>query len=258
MQETSDLHVELLARDPTVEATIAIGDRGFLIDSDGERITFGGDAIYADSGGAGAGYDASMIFDISTESQAFPDDSPTVGTAQIGTIEVNMLTPAGEIPKAAKLCPYARLKVDDECAEWIQQGVYFVDERTNTEDDGIKKISLTGYDAMRYAEKPYPDSYIDWPALDVEVVKEIANAIGVQVDQRTFDTMKDGYRIPLPTNYSCRETLGHIAALYVGNFVISSLGKLLLVPLFSYPKETRFLVDRERRSITFGGDRILV
>lgn len=259
MQSTSELHNELLARNPTVETTIAIGEAGTLIDKAGNGITFGGFRILVDSGGPDSGYDDSLIINISTDGQAFPDDNPAIGTAQIGTIEVDMFAPAGNIPKAGKLCPYARLRDEDVHSEWIQQGVYYIDERENTDEDGIKRISLTGYDAMRFAEQPYPNSYIDWPAVDVQVVKEIAAAIGVGIDQRTLDVMTSAFKVPYPANYSCRETLGHIAAMYVGNFVMSSIGELLLVPLFGLPKETRALVGKDdRRRITFGGVGILV
>ena len=258
MQNTSELHNELLARNPTVEKTIAVGEGGKLIDKSGNGITFGGVTILVDSGGPESGYDDSMIISMSTDAQAFPDDSPVIGTAQIGMIEVDMFSPIAKMPRAGRLCPYARLKDGNDHSEWIQQGVYYIDERESTDEDGIKRTSLTGYDAMRYAEQPYPNSHIDWPALDVSVVQEIADTIGVQVDQRTWDTMTNKFSIPYPANYSCRETLGHIAAMYVGNFVISSTGELLLVPLFGLPKETRVLVDKERNAITFGGVRINV
>ena len=67
MQSTSELHKDLLAKNPTVETTIAIGEAGTLIDKAGNGITFGGFRILVDSGGPDSGYDDSLIINISTD-----------------------------------------------------------------------------------------------------------------------------------------------------------------------------------------------
>ena len=67
-----------------------------------------------------------------------------------------------------------------------------------------------------------------------------------------------GYPVQYPAEYSCREVLGFIAAMYAGCFVISDLGELRLVALNSIPPETRRLITKDGFAITFGGVRILV
>jgi hypothetical protein len=110
---------------------------------------------------------------------------------------------------------------------------------------------------MLKTEQDYEDTALNWPAKDMDVVAEIATAIGVQVDPRTTELLK-GYWVQYPAGYSYREILGYIAAAYAGSFVMSDLGMLRLVRLNGIPRETRYLITETGTVITFGGDRILV
>lgn len=258
MQETSALYRRLLAEGAGVERRLAIGESGALITKAGDAITFGGVRILVASSGADGGYDESIVSEISTQGQVFPDGGPSIGGTQAGEIDVDMFAPAGEIPRQARLAPYIRLAKDGEYSEWLPQGVYFVDTREDKDPAGLRRLRLHGYDAMLRAEQDYPSSRLSWPALDTAVVREIAQAMDVGVDNRVWQVMTAGYRIPYPTEYSCREILGYIGAMYAGNWIMSDAGNLLLVPLGGLPKETRLLVDSTRSTITFGGVRILV
>lgn len=258
MQGTSKLYRELFAAGADVEKRLAIGETGVLIDRQGSGITFGGTRILVASSGADGGYDESIVDTVETKSDVFPDGGPGVGGTQAAQIDVDMYAPAGEIPRKARLAPFIRLTDGVRHSEWVPQGVFFVDTREDVEQNGLRRIKLHGYDGMLAAEQAYPSSKLDWPALDIQAAEEIANAMGVPVDPRTWDAMTAGYRIPYPADYSCREVLGYLASMYAGNFVMSDDGALLLIPLWSLPAETRLLVSEDRQTITFGGVRILV
>lgn len=258
MQKTSELYKELRAAGAGIEKRLAIGETGSLIDRKGDRITFGGTRILVASSGAEGGYDESIVNTIATQGEVFPDGKPGVGGTQAAQIDVDMYAPAGEIPRQARLAPYVRLTDGQRHSEWIPQGVFYVDTREDRNPEGLRRIKLHGFDAMLKAEQPYPESRIDWPGLDREVVGEIAAAMAVTVDPRTWEIMTAGYRIPYPADYSCRETLGYIGSMYAGNWIMNDTGELLLIPLWTLPEETRLLVAADRRAITFGGVRIRV
>ena len=144
-------------------------------------------------------------------------------------------------------------------SEWLQQGTFFIDTREITHnDDGLDMLTIHGFDAMLKAEQDYATTNLNWPALDTDIVREIAGKMGVSVDDRTWDIMTDGYQLPLPTSYTLREMLGYIASAYVGCFVMTDVGTLRLVGLTELPPETNLLVDEFGYSIMFGEDRIKV
>lgn len=258
MQNTSELYKELLALPHTCEVSVAIGDTGKLVDDYGDYITFGGTAILVAAYGGDSGYGQNLLISCQTSRAIFADSSPSVGCCVSGTIKVQMLKPAGDIPRMARLVPYVRLTDGVRHSEWIQKGVYFLDTREISKETELEIITLTGYDAMLKGEQYYPPSTLSWPAPDVDVVQEIAEAMGVQVDKRTWDVMTRSYLIEYPAEYTCREVLGYIAASYGGNFVMSDIGELLLIGFAAIPKETNLLIDHAGDQITFGGDRIIV
>lgn len=259
MQKTSALYQELLYTDHSMETRLAIGETGVLITKQGEAITFGGVAILTGSSGADGGYDESLLISMETDSRVFSEDTPSVGDCISSQIDIEMLKPFGEIPTRARMVPYVRLTDGTRFSEWIQKGVFYIDTRSKVEDgSSIEKIKLHGYDDMLKAEQDYPASTLSWPARDIDVVREIAEFIGVSIDPRTIPIINRGYLIQYPTGYSCRDVLGYIAAMYAGCFIMSDLGELRLVTIYGIPKETRYLIDAAGFAITFGGDRILV
>lgn len=259
MQATSELYRNLLDTDHRKETRVAIGEIGKLITKQGDAITFGGTGILVGSSGADGGYGESLLISVETDSYLFTQDMPEVGCCICSRIRLEMIKPLGEIPRRARLVPYTRLTDGERYSEWIQKGVYYIDTRKKKEDgSGIEKIIIDGYDAMRMADQDYPHSELDWPAADLDVVKEIAQLMGVAVDARTEAIMKHGYRVQYPAGYTCREVLGYLAAMYAGSFIMSDLGELRLVLLNGIPEETRYLIASAGRPITFGGVRVLV
>jgi hypothetical protein len=146
-------------------------------------------------------------------------------------------------------------------SEWIPQGVFYVDTReTSRNANGLPVLDLHGFDAMLKTEQDFPSVDGDWPMALTNVVANIARAIGVEVDTRTYVTMNRVYVgvMDLPAAYSMREVLGFIAAKCLGCFVMSDEGKLLLVSLVNLPPETNLLVNDVGDYITFGGERIVL
>lgn len=265
MHETSPLYKELFseyqAGAPGVkfETSLAIGETGVLITRQGDSITFGGVSILVGATGGDGGYDESLLMSVSTSPSVFTEESPSVGNCVSAEIDVKMLKPLGDIPAMARIVPYVRLTDGARHSEWLQKGVFYIDTRGKVEDgSSIEKIQLHGFDDMLKAEQDYPSSTLSWPARDIEVVQEIAAFLGVSVDARTVPIINRGYRINYPAGYSCRDTLGYIAAMYAGSFVMSDLGELRLITIHGIPKETRYLIEPAGFAITFGGDRILV
>lgn len=259
MQKTSEIYKELLASDYHTETRLAIGETGVLITKNGDRITFGGDRILTGISGADAGYGEDQLIYMRTVRKVFSDDTPSVGGCISSQVEIEMLKPYAEIPKQAKLVPYVRLTDGVRYSEWIQKGSFYIDTRKKKEDGStIEKIVIQGYDDILKTEQDYPTSKLKWPAKDIDVVREIADFIGVSVDARTISEIKHEYMIQYPSEYSCREVLGYIAAMYGGCFVMSDLGELRLVTLSGIPPETRYLIAATGQVITFGGVRILV
>ena len=267
MQPTSNLYRDLLAelhagkRNVRFESRLAIGDSGTLIDKGGNHITFGGERILVDTGGPDAGYGEDMLIRdaMVIDLNVFPDSAPAVGQCIAGQIDVELMLPVSEIPIKARLVPYVRLTDGVRESEWIQQGVFYIDDRKLNPRRTFTTITLHGFDAMLKAQADYPaTTVLSWPARDIDVVREIARAMDVPLDARTVAGLDMGYLVEYPAQYSQQEVLGYIAAMYAGCFVISPLGELLLIRICDLPPETNHLVDAAGNAITFGGVRILV
>lgn len=259
MQKTSELYKELLASDYQTETRLAIGETGVLITRYGEGITFGGVRILTGAYGADGGFGEDQLISMKTTANVFSENSPTVGSCVSAQIDIEMLKPYADIPKQSRLVPYVRLTDGVRHSEWIQKGVFYIDTRKKKEDGStVEKIVIQGFDDMLRTEQDYPVSKLSWPAKDIDVVREIAEFIGVSVDPRTVSIMKHGYPVQYPSQYSCRDVLGYIAAMYGGCFIMSDLGELRLVIINGIPPETRYLITNTGQAITFGGVRILV
>ena len=259
MQKTSSLYKELLA-DPLhyTETRVSIGDTGRLITKSGNFITFGGTRILIATTGADAGYNESILSEVNVSAALFSADEPTVGSCVSREVSVRMLKPTGVIEGLSRIGLYTRLTDGERHSEWLPQGVYFIDEMSQSGDDPVW-LDIHGFDALLFAEQEYPaKSSLSWPARDIDVVREIAATIGVTLDSRTVELMDAGYTVEYPTEYSCREVLGYIAAMYGGCFVMSERGELRLVCFWSLPRETSYLIDNAGNAITFGGVKIRV
>lgn len=211
MQQVSQLYKDILAGNHWFEISVVIGD----------------------SGDPETGLREDSLFSASTKSEFFNDGEPCVGAAVSADADISMIAP-DEVPRCAKISLYIRATNGTEYSEWLPQGVFYIDTREQTKDaSGLDILTVHCYDAMLKAEVTYPnDSTHDYPLLDKDMVQFIADNMGIEVDDRTWEIMTDGYLFTLPVGYSMREVLCMIAAAYAGNFIITPTGKLRLARMF--------------------------
>lgn len=257
MQTTSSLYKEILSGDHWKEYRLAIGEKGKLITELNEAILFGGVRILVGSSGADAGYPEDIIVSMNTYGGIFSEDNPVVGECIAGEITATILKPKGDIPRMSRVVPYVRLVNSEKHSEWIQKGVYYIDRHSFSGEDN-ELMTIHGFDAMLFSEADFPSSNEQWPRKDIDVVRDIAAEMDVQVDARTVAIMNKGYMVQYPAEYSQREVLGFLAAMYAGSFVMSDSGELRLIQLNGIPKETSYLTDHAGFVLKFGGERILV
>ena len=237
MQPTTNEYQQILATNHTKQTRLVIGEPA------------GEDNIFGEN----------MLYSIKTSMHLFSADNVVIGSCVSGEIDITMVCPEISIPRRAKLIPYVRLTDGERYSEWIQKGVFYIDTRqVQDKGNGIKKLIIHGYDAMLLAEKPYATSNLNWPARDIDVVQEIAAAMEVDIDPRTLEYITQGYSVQLPAEYTYRETLGYIAAMYAGCFIMSDLGALRFVPLWDLTSQFSYLVTEKEEVITAGGVSILV
>ena len=175
-----------------------------------------------------------------------------IGNAATAKLTLKLYT--DNVPRAATIKRFIRLRNGSQVSEWLPKGVFFTNRRS--EEDG--QWTVEAFDAMRKAERVWtPDQSLTFPMTAPNAVAEIARIMQVQVDPRT--QLDPAYTIDYPANdYTLRDELRFIAAAHAGNWVVTGEGQLLLVPLLSAPPETFYLVTEYGEPITFGGVRILV
>lgn len=215
----------------------------------------------------GVYYYKDKLISLSIKNTMFSGEQPGVGGCLSAELDLEMLDPSASIPRMATVNPFVRVCAGNQTSEWIPQGKFFIDTRETTKnDDGLPVLTIHAFDAMLKAEGDFPGTTQSYPRSDINVVKEIAKAMGLQpnitgtagIDSRTVSLMNKNYQIGLPVGYSMREVLSYIASMYAANWVMGYDGKLLLIPINGIPPETNYLVTNSSEAITFGGDRILV
>lgn len=174
------------------------------------------------------------------------------GNANSATLSLTIL--ADNIPKGSVIKRYVRLVNGDTVSEWLLKGVFCSNTRRN--NDG--EWTIQAYDAMCKSDVEYLPAVVEgnWPLPMKDAVDEIAQTMGVGVDERT--QINPDYMLQYPAGYTMREVLCEIAAAHGGNWIITDEGNLRLIPLISIPKETSLLVDEIGDAICFGEVRIIV
>lgn len=182
--------------------------------------------------------------------------SPAIGSCIAAEIDLSLLKPTADIPRMASIKPYVRITNGVLTSEWLPKGVFYIDTRSYTKNDGVDVMEIHGYDAMLMTEQLCPLNA--FPTTDIQAVSAIATFLGVSQDPDMSTIMDKAYTVPVPAEYSCREVLGYIASMYAGCFVFDDFGKLRLVTVNGMPPETNYLINFAGYVITFGGDRIIV
>ena len=184
---------------------------------------------------SGTDYGMNVLTSLNSNRSVFGSGSPRLGLAPAGELSLSLYLDSGSVPRMAEIRPYFRVVNDTQQSEWIAKGVYFVDTREADTTTGL--LTLRAYDSMLKAEQQYPSVEHTWPYSDIDTVREIASFLRVGIDAQTTELMTAGFMIPLPAQYTLRETLQYIAALYGGSFVITDSNTLRLIPLWSVKSE---------------------
>ena len=265
MQSTSALYKQIISEtNHWFEVSVTIGNSGVLITEDKEWIDFGAlylagslidtqTAILVESGSPDDGVRENALMSVSTSNQLFDGNTPSIGNAVAGQIELELLDIGFNIPRMAEIRPYVRVTNGTDTSEWIPQGVYFTDTRYVTHnDDGLDIWTVSGFDAMLKAEQPYP---YDTQTKASDVVRTIAGLMGLgdQIDSHVWEIIptNGGDVIQCSGEYTAREHLQYIAALYGGNWTITNEGKLNLVRINEAPYETNLLTDESGYTLNF-------
>lgn len=271
MQDVSNIanyNAILVGGDYFIEWAIDIGDAGRLIDTRGDYITFtpvgASDPVRLKLASAGAnnGYGEDRLIRLAINNAMFTG-TPSLGKAVAGEVDVEMIEPLGNIPRMAAIRAYCRIFNNSLKSDWIEQGTYYIDTREIRQNfHGENVLKLHGFDAMLMTEQAYVWD-LTAPATDIDVVRDIAAQLQLDVDERTVDIMTKGYTIESEQTgqYTMREILGYLAGAYAGSFIMSPQNELRLVQLITPPSETNYLATIEGSvfyAIAFGNDRILV
>ncbi|MBO5570363.1 MAG: hypothetical protein J6A79_15730 [Clostridia bacterium] len=184
---------------------------------------------------SGTDYGMDVLTSVKNSLHAFGSETPQIGLAPSGKLALSLYVESGAVPRMATVRPYFRVVNDVRQSEWIAKGVYYVDTRSENTFTGL--LTLQCYDSMLKGEVKYPSTSHAWPYSDINTVREIASFLGVAVDAQTTSLMTGAYMVPLPAQYTIRETLRYIGALYGGNFIITDANTLRLIPLWSVKSE---------------------
>lgn len=192
---------------------------------------------------------------LNTLAELIPDMSKPIGNATARSLTVRLF-PKSPIVRSAEIVLETQVISADETrqSEWIAGGTFYVTDRSEDNTKSRTDINITAYDAMIYADRPYIDftAFDEWPQSEDDVVDEIADILGVEVDPRTA---LSGYMVDYPNDLTMREVLGYIAIANGGNWTITEENELRLVGLS--PDMTLLGVDNNT-ILLFHDDAILV
>lgn len=179
----------------------------------------------------GVVYGMDSLLSLETNCKVF-DNKPTIGGVYSATCQFSFLGNGQNIPRMAQCVPFFRITNGTDTSEWIKKGVFYIDTREVTKNgDGLDVFSAFCYDGMMMANSDYSTSELEWPATDADVVDEICSQIGVLQDPRNASIITEAYSIPFPVQYTKRDVLSYIAAMYGANWIMTDEGKLRLIPM---------------------------
>lgn len=189
----------------------------------------------------------------SVESELYSEFS--IGNAASARMTLKVY--ADIIPRSATIKRFIRLVSEEtgQFSEWLPKGVFFTNRRS--EDDGLWTIEA--FDCMKRGDVLWtPAPSLSFPLSMPDTVDEFCRIMQVELDPRT--QLNPAYMVDYPDeDYTIRDVLRFIAAAHGGNWIVTDEGKLLLVPLRSFPEDnTHYLVTEYGAAITFGGAKILV
>lgn len=162
-------------------------------------------------------------------------------------------SPGHAVQEFTELAPW---NVVTQQSEWIPKGVFYTDTRKLDSESGV--LTMHGYDAMLKSEAVFlqEGDIGQWPRASATIVEQICERMGIEPDERS--ELDERIYVPYPNDWTMREILSMVATAHCGNWTMTDDGKLRLVPLWSIPEATHYLVDQYGDPITLGGVKILV
>ena len=213
MRPTSELYKELLAGEHRVQTELDFCTKeGTFID-----------AIPED-----------RLVSVKTKDKLFPGNVLTVGNCVASQLDLKIIKPDEEIPRNAEIRVFVRLTDGERYSEWIRRGVYYIDTRKEENaGNGRKLLTIRAYNKLIEADQDYPESKLDWPAKDIDVIKEICEYLGFPAPGSWITRwVNKGYMVNYPAQFSCREVLGYIAAMYGANCFVQASNALAFKPIW--------------------------
>lgn len=174
-----------------------------------------------------------------------------LGETLSSTLEVSLIT-TDDIPRGAELKVLGRV-VNGSTSDWETFGTYYIDSRTIDYETHL--ISLKCYDAMQRANimlNYSNEEALQFPKQMSEVVIDIANRMGVSIDERTTILTGSDYYIGEPVGMTMADVLGLIGFCNGGNFVITENNELRLIPILERIENPVANADAVIGSYTYG------
>ena len=205
----------------------------------------------------GITYEQNKIYSMVTRKKLFKDKKPKLGCAIAGEIEISLDDPARMFSRMASIKPYFRIKNATKVSPWYQKGQYYINTIILVVVTFCIQFVTSTLAAYSLAFMEYRGKALVFVIIFMQII--INNNPSAYIEQDTISKLTAIARlVNFPAQYSMREVLESIAAMYGGNFVMSDTGKLSLVGFVSVREDTFYLVTETGIRITFGGTRILL
>lgn len=180
-------------------------------------------------------YELDKLKSVKSFPALFDGSGPKIGQTCSAECDVVVRELSENWPRMAEFTVELRLCSEDGTrkSEWLSMGTYYTDQRSKTEGGDL---SIIAFDKMLFLETSWADKIPEallptsWPVTSAAMGAILEAVTGIQLDSRTVldDTVKCW---GLDTSSTAKERWGDIAAAHGGNFVITTEGKLRLVPL---------------------------
>lgn len=181
-----------------------------------------------------------------------------VGNCNVATLTLSIMTD-DVIPTGTSVSIQGSVVSNAARSEWLPFGTFYIDQR-DTSYEGL--VTIRCYDAMLKCNQGYitdgRGASLSWPKTMRQVVDEIAQRIGVEVDNRTAINAGQDYVVPYPEDLTLLQVLGYIGACHGGNWVITEENKLRLVKIESAPAETYYVIDSDYQRVKTDDGHLLV
>lgn len=135
-----------------------------------------------------------------------------------------------------------RAVLGDRISDWVQKGVYYFDSIEVSRYSGIAKI--VAFDAILKTRYIYQKSGTWTPSTDYNIVVNICNAIGVELNGNTAFLLQMSPKTLTASpkigkeGTTAMEMLSYIGIMRGGNWFINNYGQLILMVLTSTPLST--------------------